>query len=121
MKSSTGRFIVGSSMAATLALVLAVPAAARGNQHGAPARMNQVHRQQQVQIRHGIKDGQLNQQQAAVAVNGEKDMQSTIKKDRANGPLTGAEATQIRNQTQRENKVIKGTEGSQTSPPTPQP
>jgi hypothetical protein len=121
VKSSISKFILGSSVVATLALLLTVPAPARANQHGAPAHMNQVHKQQQAQIRQGMKNGQLNKQQATVDVKGEKDLQSTIKKDRANGPLTGAEATQIRNQTQQENKAIKDTEGSKTSPPTPQP
>ncbi|HEY6274355.1 MAG TPA: hypothetical protein VIX19_20405 [Terriglobales bacterium] len=119
MKSSISKFIVGSSVAATLALLLTVPAPARAKQ-GAPARMNQVQRQQQAQIHQGIKNGQLNKQQAAHLVKGEKDVKATIAKDKANGPLTGAEAAQIKNETQHENAGIKTAEDGKTSPPTPQ-
>jgi len=121
MKSSIIRFVVGSSVAGALAIFLTVPAPAAANHHGAPARMNQVHKQQQAQIHQGVKNGELNQQQAQHLAKGEKNIQATVAKDRANGPLTGAEATQIKNETQHENAAIKRAEDGKTSPPTPQP
>ena len=96
----------------TLALALPGPALA---QRGPAARLGSVQRQQQMQIRQGIQSGKLNKTEATKLEKGEKTIQATEQQDKAKGPLTGAEANQLKQETERENAAIKHAEGSGTN------
>jgi hypothetical protein len=100
-------------------LVSASPAPAK--QQGAPARLSGVqgvqHAQQQ-QIRQGLKSGKLSKKQAARLEKGEKTIQGIEDRDKAKGPLTGAEDKQLKQDTQRETDAIKQAEDHNATPPT---
>jgi hypothetical protein len=104
----------------TLALALPGPALA---QRGQAARLGAVQHQQQMQIRQGVQSGKLNKKEAARLEKGEKAIQATERQDKAKGPLTGAEASQLKQEMQRENAAIKHAEGGSSdryaAPPNP--
>jgi hypothetical protein len=92
-----------------LALALPGPALA---QRGTGARLGTVQRRQQTEIRQGVQSGRLDRQQAVQLEKHEKAIRTTEAQDKAKGPMTGAEATQLRQETQRENAAIKHDEDS---------
>jgi hypothetical protein len=107
--SSISRFFTGSSIAAALILALALPGSALA-QRGAGARLGSIQQRQQTEIRQGVQSGKLDKQQAARLEKGEKAIRATEAQDKAKGPMTGAEATQLKHETQRENTAIKHAE-----------
>jgi hypothetical protein len=110
---SISRFITGFSVMAAFTLALALPGSALA-QRGPAARLGSVQHQQQMQIRQGVQSGKLNKKEAARLEKGEKTIQATEQQDKAKGPLTGAEANQLKQETQRENAAIKHAEGGST-------
>jgi hypothetical protein len=115
---SISKFIMGSSATAVFMVTLALPGPALAQSRGFGARLGAIQHQQQMQIRKGLQNGDLSKQQAARLEKGEKTIQATEARDKAKGPLTGAEATQLHRETQRETAAIKQADsGSYTKPP----
>ncbi len=108
MTNLSRRFIIASS-AAILGLALASPGPARAQQ-GDAARLNSVQQQQKQEIREGADSSKLNKKEAAKLAKQEKNIRTLEARDRAKGPLTNAEANQLKQATQRENAEIKHAE-----------
>jgi hypothetical protein len=90
-----------------MALALPGPALA---QRGAGARLGSIQQRQQTEIRQGVQSGKLDKQQAARLEKDEKAIRGTEAQDKVKGPMTGAEAAQLKHETQRENAAIKQAE-----------
>lgn len=108
MTNLIGKFIIGSS-AAVLAVALAFPSAARAQQ-GDATRLDSVQQRQKQEIREGVESGKLNKKEADKLAKQEKNIRTLEARDRAKGPLTNAEAKQLKQATQRENAEIKHVE-----------
>jgi len=102
-------------VAASLALFLSVAAPARAQM--SRNRVNRVQRQQQAQIRMGVRNGALSKHQAARLERHAKDIKATERNDNMKGAPTPQERQQLKGDLKRQQQAIQGAESHNAPKP----
>jgi hypothetical protein len=116
MTKSIIRTLVGSSLVAALAILLATPTPASAQ--NSRNRVNRVERRQQAQIRQGVKNGTLSKKQAAKLERQEKDVKALQKQDNMSGAPTSQERSQLKGDLQDQQRAIRHDETTNPTPAT---
>ena len=79
-------------------------------------RINRVQRQQQMQIRRGVRNSSISQRQAARLQRHAKRIKAAERKDNLTGPPTAQERSQMKRALRRQQHAIKGAKGKSPQP-----
>lgn len=104
MTQSIGRVLVSSLVAGAFALTLSLPSVAAAQDR--TPHLNKRQENQQDRIQQGIKSGQLTRGEARRSEAREGRLQANKLEDKAKGPLSAKERTQLNRQANRDSRAI---------------